>query len=157
MFLVFSFQLQTQGAVHEPKTGQAEQRHLCGSLAVPVRLAVVAVAIMGSRRTSRRLHPLRPSIRVPPSLTVAYSPEKAALMRDLGVIVQRRRQKTPDRQAMAVQLVEVTPEEMVNQALADSGGFQALTPDSSLWIDQLEQPLGAEPARGRSPAPSSRG
>ena len=71
------------------------------------------------------------------SLTVAYSPEKAALMRTLADQFNAQKQKTPDRQAMAVQLVEVTPEEMVNQALAGSGGFQALTPDSSLWLDQL--------------------
>jgi Ca-activated chloride channel family protein len=71
------------------------------------------------------------------SLTVAYSPEKAALMQTLADKFNAQKQKTPDRQAMAVQLVEVTPEEMVNQALAGSGGFQALTPDSSLWLDQL--------------------
>jgi Ca-activated chloride channel family protein len=51
---------------------------------------------------------------------------------------------------MQVELVEITPEEMVTQAMAGSASFQALTPDSSLWLDQLnrqwaESQAAAEP------------
>ena len=75
-------------------------------------------------------------------------------MRTLAETFNAQKQKTPDRQAMAVQLVEVTPEEMVNQALAGGGGFQALTPDSSLWLDQLNNRWAQSQAT--EPGPSNR-
>ena len=100
-------------------------------------LAVVALMIIG-QQANKSVNSPTPAVDArAASLTVAYSPEKAALMRTLADKFNAQKQKTPDRQAMAVQLVEVTPEEMVNQALAGGGGFQALTPDSSLWLDQL--------------------
>lgn len=85
------------------------------------------------------------------SLTVAYSPEKATLIRELADAFNAQRQRTTDGQAMAVALVELTSEDMVNQVLAGAQSFQALTPDSSLWLDQLNrrwaetQPAGSEP------------
>ena len=100
-------------------------------------LAVVALAVIGQQANKSATSPTPAVDSRAASLTVAYSPEKAALMRTLVDKFNAQKQKTPDRQAMAVQLVEVTPDEMVNQALAGSGGFQALTPDSSLWLDQL--------------------
>ncbi len=71
------------------------------------------------------------------TLVIAYSPEKAMLMQSLADKFNSQKQKTPDRQTMQIALVEVTPEEMVNQALAGGDRFQALSPDSSLWLDQL--------------------
>jgi len=100
-------------------------------------LAVVALMIIGQQANKSATSPTPAVDARTASLTVAYSPEKAALMRTLADKFNAQKQKTPDRQAMAVQLVEVTPEEMVNQVLAGGGGFQALTPDSSLWLDQL--------------------
>ena len=100
-------------------------------------LAVVALMIIGQQANEPATSPTPAVDARAASLTVAYSPEKAALMRTLADQFNAQKQKTPDRQAMAVQLVEVTPEEMVNQALAGGGGFQALAPDSSLWLDQL--------------------
>jgi Ca-activated chloride channel homolog len=85
------------------------------------------------------------------SLTVAYSPEKAALIRQLADAFNAERQQTADRQRMQIALVELTPEEMVNRVLAGEQDFQALTPDSSLWLDQLNRrwaeahPAGQEP------------
>ncbi len=72
------------------------------------------------------------------TLTLAYSPEKAALVRSLVDKFNARNLRTADREAMRVELVEMTPEEMVTQALAGPS-FQALTPDSSLWLDQLNR------------------
>ena len=60
-------------------------------------------------------------------------------MRSLADKFNAQKQKTPDRQTMQVELVEVTPEEMVNQTLAGEQSFQALAPDSSLWLDQLNR------------------
>jgi Ca-activated chloride channel homolog len=85
------------------------------------------------------------------TLTIAYSPEKAALVKQLADGFNKEKQRTQDRQAMEVALVELTPEEMVNRALSGEANFQALTPDSSLWLDQLNrrwaesQPAGQEP------------
>lgn len=71
------------------------------------------------------------------TLTIAYSPEKAALLQELVPQFNRRNLRTPDRQPMKVELVELPSNEMVEQALAGQANFQALTPDSSLWLDQL--------------------
>ncbi len=83
------------------------------------------------------------------TLTLAYSPEKAALIQELTARFNDQKQRTADRQPMQIAVVELTPEEMVNQALAGEPEFQALTPDSSLWLDQLNrrwgQTLAVEP------------
>ncbi len=73
------------------------------------------------------------------TLVIAYSPEKAALIRELAEKFNAEKQRTPDRQLMRVELVELTPEEMLNRVLAGEPAFQALTPDSSLWLDQLNR------------------
>ena len=39
---------------------------------------------------------------------------------------------------MEVTLTELAPDQMVAAALTDNPGFQALTPDASLWLDQLD-------------------
>ena len=72
------------------------------------------------------------------TLTVAYSPEKAALIKSLADKFNAQGLRTPDRQAMRVELMEMTPEDMVTQALAGAP-FQALTPDSSMWLDQINR------------------
>jgi len=72
------------------------------------------------------------------TLTIAYSPEKAALMKELTKRFNDQRQRTPDGRRMEVRLLELDPEEMVKQALS-APAFQALTPDSSLWLDQLDR------------------
>lgn len=72
------------------------------------------------------------------TLTLAYSPEKAALIKDLIGKFNAKGLRTSDRQPMRVELLEMTSEDMVTQALAGPK-FQALTPDSSLWLDQLNR------------------
>ncbi len=72
------------------------------------------------------------------SLTIAYSPEKAALIKSLADQFNGKNLRTPDGQRMQVALVELTSEDMINQALAGAA-FQALSPDSSLWLDQLNR------------------
>jgi Ca-activated chloride channel family protein len=73
------------------------------------------------------------------ALTVAFSPEKRALMQSLADKFNAQQLRTDDRQAMRIELTEMSPEEMVNQALAGQAAFQALTPDSSIWLDQLNR------------------
>jgi len=71
------------------------------------------------------------------TLTIAYSPEKATLLKGLAEKFNARNLRTSDRQAIKIELVELKPDEMVEKALAGQADFQALTPDSSLWLDQL--------------------
>ncbi|MFZ2358895.1 MAG: VWA domain-containing protein [Anaerolineae bacterium] len=75
------------------------------------------------------------------TLTLAYTPDKAELMRTLVDRFNARNLRTADRQAMQVQLVELTPDAMIEEALAGPS-FQAMSPDSSLWIDQLDRRWG---------------
>ncbi len=84
-------------------------------------------------------------------VTLAYSPEKAALIKDLTAKFNATKPRTPDREVMQIALVELTSEEMVNQALAGEPAFQALTPDSSLWLDQLNRRWAQAQAAGQEP------
>lgn len=73
------------------------------------------------------------------TLVIAHSPEKAALVKSLAERFNGAKQRTPDGQTMRIELIELTSEEMVNQALAGLNTYQAMTPDSSLWLDQLNR------------------
>ncbi len=73
------------------------------------------------------------------TLTLAYSQEKAALITDLVNRFNAQKLSTGDRKPMEVQLLELAPDLMVDEALSDAPRFQALTPDSSLWLDQLDR------------------
>ncbi|MEJ5197438.1 MAG: VWA domain-containing protein [Anaerolineae bacterium] len=79
----------------------------------------------------------RPADATTATLTIAFSPEKAALLEGLVAKFNGRNLRTPDRQPMKIELIELKPDEMVEKALAGQADFQALTPDSSLWLDQL--------------------
>jgi len=78
------------------------------------------------------------------TLTLAYSPEKAALITDLVDRFNAQKLRTDDRTPMEVQLLELAPDLMVDEALSDAPRFQALTPDSSLWLDQLDRRWAAQ-------------
>lgn len=93
-----------------------------------------------------------------PTLVIAHSPEKAALIKTLTDGFNAQRQKTPDNRNMEIRLLELTPEDMVNRALAGDGTFQALTPDSSLWLDQLNRRWAeSQPAESGSGGESGAG
>ncbi len=71
-------------------------------------------------------------------LTVAVSPGMASAFQELAGQFNRQQRRTPDGKAMQVQTMVLAPEKMVEQSL-DLPPFQALSPDSSLWLNQLEQ------------------
>lgn len=97
-------------------------------------------------------------------LTVAVSPEKEALLRALADRFNAQRARTPDGEQMRVKVLVMDPETMVGAALTQALGgtpgwesqdgqelgfrdyprFQALTPDSSLWLDQLDRAYAAQ-------------
>lgn len=84
------------------------------------------------------------------TLTIAHSPDKAQLMRELAERFNAEKLRV-DRQTMQVALVELSPEEMINQTLAGQAAFQAITPDSSLWLDQLNRRWAAAQGTGQEP------
>jgi Ca-activated chloride channel family protein len=71
-------------------------------------------------------------------LTVAASPVMAPVLQALAGQFNEQGLATPDGQPMSVQVVAYEPQRMVDAAL-DRPGFQAISPDSSLWLDQLAQ------------------
>jgi Ca-activated chloride channel family protein len=82
--------------------------------------------------------PLSPWSADSAELTVAVSPGMAPIFQELAGQFNRQQQRTPDGKAMQVQALVLSPEKMVEQSLGVPS-FQALAPDSSLWLNQLEQ------------------
>jgi Ca-activated chloride channel family protein len=71
-------------------------------------------------------------------VTVAVSPGMAATLTKLTEQFNAYAHKTPDGSLMLVHTVSVVPEKMVEQSLANPP-FQAIAPDSSLWLNQLDR------------------
>lgn len=76
------------------------------------------------------------------TLVVAVSPEKEAFFADLARQFNERRLRTPDGKVMAVTTRTLDPDAMIEAAL-EQPEFQAIHPDSSLWIDQLDRAYAA--------------
>ncbi len=83
------------------------------------------------------------------TLDLAYSPEKDALMQDLVARFNRAGYKTPSGLPMQINATKMDAADMVDAARA--GKFTAISPDSSLWLAQidagLERPLVGESTR----------
>ncbi|MFO7635221.1 MAG: VWA domain-containing protein [Caldilinea sp.] len=71
-------------------------------------------------------------------LTVAASPVMAPVLSELADDFNGQRRRAPDGKSLTVEIVTYDPEEMV-RAAQFSPPFQAISPDSSLWLDRLEQ------------------
>lgn len=71
-------------------------------------------------------------------LTVAASPLMAPVLQQLAAQFNDQGSQTPDRERMRVQVTAYEPAKMIEAALSRPN-FQAISPDSSLWIDRLEQ------------------
>lgn len=71
-------------------------------------------------------------------LTVAVSPGMASLFEQLAEQFNRQQHQAPDGQVMQVRALALEPEKIVEQSLG-TPSFQAVAPDSSLWLNQLEQ------------------
>jgi len=89
-----------------------------------------------------------------PELTVAASPLMAPVLAELAEQFNAQANRTADNQQMVVHIVTYEPENMVDAAL-QAPPFQALSPDSALWLDRLEQQwsqqLGETEAAGEIP------
>jgi hypothetical protein len=71
-------------------------------------------------------------------LTVAVSPVMAPVLTGLADEFNRQARQTLDGKSMTVAVVAYEPEKMVSAALSEPE-FQAMSPDSTLWLQQLEQ------------------
>ena len=71
-------------------------------------------------------------------LTVAASPLMAPVLQQLAEQFNDQSNQTPDGERMRVQVTAYEPAKMIDDAL-ERPNFQAMSPDSSLWIDRLEQ------------------
>jgi len=71
------------------------------------------------------------------TLTLAYSPEKEALLSELINDFNAQGLTTPQGQPMRVKAVVLDPDAIIEGALA--GKFQAISPDSSLWLNELDR------------------
>ncbi len=69
-------------------------------------------------------------------LEIAYSPEKQELIEELVKRFHATRPQTASGQQISVVLSSLEPETMIESAL--SGQFDAICPDSSVWLAQLE-------------------
>lgn len=76
-------------------------------------------------------------------LTVAVAPVMAATLAERVEAFNRLSQKTADGRTMRVVLTERTPEKIVAESLAQPA-FQAVVPDSALWLNQIDQRWAAD-------------
>jgi Ca-activated chloride channel family protein len=70
--------------------------------------------------------------------TVAFSPEKTPAFSQLVDEFNRKGFTTPEGQSIQVEIVSMAPEAMLDAMLDGSATFQAMTPDSSVWLEQLD-------------------
>jgi Ca-activated chloride channel homolog len=72
-----------------------------------------------------------------PTLTIAVSPEKAELFTQLVNDFNAKKLKSSNGAELRLATQSLEPQDMIDAALA--GNFQALSPDSSIWLDQLDR------------------
>ena len=70
------------------------------------------------------------------TLDLAYSPEKDALMQDIVARFHKANYKTPSGLPMKIVATKMDAADIVEQARA--GKFTAISPDSSLWLAQID-------------------
>jgi len=113
------------------------------ALAVLCLGVTVALSVAGTRLLNRTVTTGGEGAEAPwdpesATLTVAVSPGMEETFGGLVGDFNAEGRTTPDGQTMAVELVAMSPQAMVDWSLNDPS-FQALAPDSSLWLNQLER------------------
>ncbi|MCD6289282.1 MAG: VWA domain-containing protein [Anaerolineae bacterium] len=140
---------------------------LGGLLALGILLiACCAVTLSLSRSiskvtsTSSSSAPTMPTDPHSAMLAVAVSPEKQALLQELAGRFNDRRLHTPDGKVMTVEIRAMDSQTMLDlalrQALAEGNEpapIQALNPDSSLWLGQLDRTYAEQVGAGETIAP----
>ncbi len=102
-------------------------------------LAALALVVIGSICVCSYVPALVRNMQVrsePVVLEVAYSPEKEALFTALMRDFKARGERLPGGRPVEIRATAVDPDVMIEDALA--GKYQVITPDSSLWLMQLD-------------------
>ena len=73
------------------------------------------------------------------ALTIAYSPEKELVFTELVGRFNEQGFETADGQRQTIEALALDPEAMVDAVLDGGAPFQAMTPDSSVWLGQLDR------------------
>ncbi len=76
-------------------------------------------------------------------LTIAVSPGMGPTLQQLAEQFNAQQHRTPDGKTMQVRTISLSPEKIVAQSLAHPD-FQAIAPDSSLWLNQLNREWEAQ-------------
>jgi len=120
------------------------------SLVIGLSLLTVAACVVGNmlRPASKLPAGVTATVPAPGALAIAYSPEKATLFNDLVAGFNSQGLKTPDGRPMQVNGVVMEPEAMIEAAV--NGQVQAVNPDSSIWLDQIDR---AWQAKNQSDSP----
>jgi Ca-activated chloride channel homolog len=123
----------------------------CAALVVLTFIAGAVLLVCGLGLMFRALAPA-PTTTAPTTgatLDLAYSPEKDALMQDVIARFNHANFKTPSGQTMQVVGTKLEAADIVDAARA--GKFTAVSPDSSLWLTQIDagrdHPLVGESTR----------
>ncbi len=113
----------------------------CAGIVVFNTVRTIVDALFGSNVTSE---PTEIVVWEPDSavLTVAVSPVMAPVLGELADQFNAQGRRAPDGKTLTAEVTAYDPEEMVRAALANPP-FQAISPDSSLWLDRLEQQWAA--------------
>ncbi|MEJ2734206.1 MAG: VWA domain-containing protein [Anaerolineae bacterium] len=107
---------------------------LVGGLFTVICLCIAIYATVGSLFDNGESDAPAPTT----ALVVAYSPEKEEVFTTLVDGFNDLAAETPDGEQMRVELAKLDPEAMIDTALAGSATFQALSPDSAVWLGQLD-------------------
>lgn len=135
----------------EPRAARRRNLALGAGALILVLVACISTTLGGGLWLARSLRgdPADNLLQQAPSwtvdsadLTIAVSPVMAPVLQEFAGRFNSLDQRTPDDKKMTVWIVPTSPEQMVEQAL-DLPNFQAIAPDSSLWIDQLEEAWAA--------------
>ena len=86
---------------------------------------------------SSSVNPQQAASTQPVELTIAYSPEKADLFKSLVADFNAQNNKAPNGTRLTIKAIELEPDAMVTGAAA--GDFQAMSPDSSIWLGQVDR------------------
>lgn len=112
------------------------RRHSALAVIVPILIACSLVACIG-------IYALRGCgtpggvTQDQPTLRIAYSTDKDPLFQEVLRRFQANQPKLPDGRIVSIQAEALSSDKMVELAL--NGDFQAISPDSSLWLAELDR------------------
>ena len=109
-------------------------------------VGVVLVSCLLGYAVLRRLRSENPTRDV--TLTIAYSPEKEEVFQRLAQSFNETRPRLDNGKRVQVVIASVSPDAMVDHALSNT--YDAISPDSSIWLGEIERRADDTGAVGQS-------